>query len=368
MNLKEKKYRHDFDSVPPANSDFKFMDIDDLLDLPISLKSADEEKQFGQGDDVQIPEADDPFDTEIPEEEPDEWQLHAVDEIRFDEKIDYSKIADHEIDLVKAYLKEIGRFKLLSGEEEIRIGERISYGDKKARKLLINSNYRLVVSIAKRYQNMGMEFLDLIQAGNMGLMKAVERFDFRKGFKFSTYATWWIRQSITRTIADEARIIRLPVHVVERLNRLRKILYIFSSQLNREPYPSEIAIELGVDEEKAIFYLSHLDDIKSLNMPVGEEGDSTLQDFIPANQMSTEDQIVEWSLQQDLNEILKSLKERERNIIELRFGLNGQKAHTLEEVGQQYGVTRERIRQIEAKGLKKISNPKYKRQLLDYLY
>ena len=271
-------------------------------------------------------------------------------------------------DPVRMYLKEIGQIKLLTTEEELELADRIAQGDEEAKATLAEANLRLVVSIAKRYVGRGMLFLDLIQEGNIGLMKAVEKFDVTKGYKFSTYATWWIRQAITRAIADQARTIRVPVHMVETINKLARVERQLTLELNREPTEEELAKKMGtsVDKIRDIYKISQ--EPVSLEIPIGEEDDSHLGDFIPdETNMSPEDFAVNELLKDEISEVLLTLTEREEKVIRLRFGLEDGRPRTLEEVGQLFGVTRERIRQIEAKALRKLRHPSRSRKLKDYL-
>ena len=271
-------------------------------------------------------------------------------------------------DPVRMYLKEIGQIKLLTNEEELDLADRILSGDEEAKTILAEANLRLVVSIAKRYVGRGMLFLDLIQEGNIGLMKAVEKFDVSKGYKFSTYATWWIRQAITRAIADQARTIRVPVHMVETINKLARIQRQLTLELNREPSEEELAKKMNtsVDKIREIYKISQ--EPVSLETPIGEEDDSHLGDFIKdEHNMSPEEYATNEMLKDEISDILLTLTEREEKVIRLRFGLEDGKARTLEEVGQLFGVTRERIRQIEAKALRKLRHPSRSRKLRDYL-
>lgn len=271
-------------------------------------------------------------------------------------------------DPVRMYLKEIGRVSLLTGDEEVSLAERIEAGDGTAKQELAEANLRLVVSIAKRYVGRGMQFLDLIQEGNMGLMKAVEKFDYRKGFKFSTYATWWIRQAITRAIADQARTIRIPVHMVETINKLIRIQRNLLQDLGREPTPEEIGAEMDVATEKVRDILKIAQEPVSLETPIGEEDDSHLGDFIEDNEaVSPADSAAYQMLKEQLESVLDTLTDREENVLRLRFGLEDGRTRTLEEVGKVFGVTRERIRQIEAKALRKLRHPSRSKQLRDFL-
>ena len=271
-------------------------------------------------------------------------------------------------DPVRMYLKEIGRINLLTSDEEFEYAQRAVEGDPEAKKMLAESNLRLVVSIAKRYVGRGMLFLDLIQEGNIGLMKAVDKFDPTKGYKFSTYATWWIRQAITRAIADQARTIRVPVHMVETINKLARIQRQLTQELNREPTDEEIAKKLGITVEKVREVYKISQDPVSLETPIGEEEDSHLGDFIPdGHTMGPEEYATVEMLKEELNNVLSTLTEREEKVLRLRFGLDDGQCRTLEEVGQIFGVTRERIRQIEAKALRKLKHPSRSRKLKDFL-
>lgn len=271
-------------------------------------------------------------------------------------------------DPVRMYLKEIGRVALLSAEEEIELAKRIEQGDQEAKSRLAEANLRLVVSIAKRYVGRGMLFLDLIQEGNMGLLKAVEKFDYRKGFKFSTYATWWIRQAITRAIADQARTIRIPVHMVETINKLIRVSRQLLQELGREPTPEEIAAEMNLSTEKVREIMKIAQDPVSLETPIGEEDDSHLGDFIPDDEAQAPADAAAYELlKEQLKDVLDTLSEREENVLRLRFGLDDGRTRTLEEVGKVFGVTRERIRQIEAKALRKLRHPSRSKRLKDFL-
>ena len=271
-------------------------------------------------------------------------------------------------DPVRLYLKEIGKVPLLTAEQEMGIAKRMEAGDDEAKKELAEANLRLVVSIAKRYVGRGMYFLDLIQEGNLGLIKAVEKFDYTKGFKFSTYATWWIRQAITRAIADQARTIRIPVHMVETINKLIRVSRQLLQELGREPTPAEIGKEMGFSEEKVREIQKIAQDPVSLETPIGEEEDSHLGDFIEDDNAPAPSEAASYALlKEQLMEVLNTLTEREEKVLRLRFGLDDGRARTLEEVGKEFNVTRERIRQIEAKALRKLRHPSRSKKLKDYL-
>ena len=274
-------------------------------------------------------------------------------------------------DSVRLYLREIGKIPLLTSEEEADLAQRIVKGDKKAKDKMVESNMRLVVSIAKRYGGRGLDFLDLIQEGNTGLLRAVEKFDPEKGFKFSTYATWWVRQAITRAIADQARTIRIPVHMVETINKVLRTTRKLTSELNREPTSEEIAAELHMDADKVDYVMRIKQDIASLDASVGRDGDdedSVLGDFVEDEErISPEDSAANQILKEQLSEIIATLTDREQKIIRLRFGIGGGRPHTLEEVGAEFDVTRERIRQIEAKALSKLRKNKETKKLHEYL-
>lgn len=271
-------------------------------------------------------------------------------------------------DPVRMYLKEIGKVSLLSAEEETSFASKMEDGDETARKMLIEANLRLVVSIAKKYVGRGMSFLDLIQEGNLGLIKAVEKFDYRKGYKFSTYATWWIRQAITRAIADQARTIRIPVHMVETINKLIRAQRSLTQENGREPHPEEIAKELDMPVTKVREIMKISQEPVSLETPIGEEEDSHLGDFIQDDNVPAPAEAAAFSLlKEQLDEVLETLADREKKVLKLRFGLDDGRARTLEEVGKEFNVTRERIRQIEAKALRKLRHPSRSKKLKDYL-
>ena len=271
-------------------------------------------------------------------------------------------------DPVRMYLKEIGRVPLLTADEEVSLALKIEQGDQEAKQRLAEANLRLVVSIAKRYVGRGMQFLDLIQEGNMGLMKAVEKFDYRKGFKFSTYATWWIRQAITRAIADQARTIRIPVHMVEMINKLIRIQRQLLQELGKEPTPEQIAEKMEMPTEKVREILKIAQEPVSLETPIGEEDDSHLGDFIEDQEATSPAEHAAYELlKEQLEDVLDTLTDREENVLRLRFGIDDGRTRTLEEVGKVFGVTRERIRQIEAKALRKLRHPSRSKQLKDFL-
>ncbi|MBE5947038.1 MAG: RNA polymerase sigma factor RpoD [Lachnospiraceae bacterium] len=305
------------------------------------------------------------------DEEPDDILIDTDDEdVEVDiEHIDLSVPDGVSIeDPVRMYLKEIGKVPLLSAEEEIELAKRMEDGDEEAKKKLAEANLRLVVSIAKRYVGRGMLFLDLIQEGNLGLIKAVEKFDYRKGYKFSTYATWWIRQAITRAIADQARTIRIPVHMVETINKLIRVSRQLLQELGREPLPEEIAAEMDIPVERVREILKISQEPVSLETPIGEEEDSHLGDFIQDENVPVPAEAAAFTLlKEQLVEVLGTLTEREQKVLRLRFGLDDGRARTLEEVGKEFKVTRERIRQIEAKALRKLRHPSRSRKLRDYL-
>ena len=294
--------------------------------------------------------------------------LDDEDEVEV-EKIDLSVPDGVSIeDPVRMYLKEIGKVPLLSAEEEIELAKRMELGDQEAKKRLAEANLRLVVSIAKRYVGRGMLFLDLIQEGNLGLIKAVEKFDYRKGYKFSTYATWWIRQAITRAIADQARTIRIPVHMVETINKLIRVSRQLLQELGREPTPEEIAAEMNMPVDRVREILKISQEPVSLETPIGEEEDSHLGDFVQDDNVPVPADAAAFTLlKEQLEEVLGTLTEREQKVLTLRFGLEDGRARTLEEVGKEFNVTRERIRQIEAKALRKLRHPSRSRKLKDYL-
>ena len=339
MNLSEKQ----LDAV------VQYLEEHDIDVLRISESTADEDED----------------DTLLMNDEPDLEDEEEVDM----ENIDLSVPEGISIeDPVRMYLKEIGKVPLLTAEEEIDLAKRMEQGDEEAKKRLAEANLRLVVSIAKRYVGRGMLFLDLIQEGNLGLIKAVEKFDYQKGYKFSTYATWWIRQAITRAIADQARTIRIPVHMVETINKEIRVSRQLLKELGREPTPEEIAEEMNISVDRVREILKISQEPVSLETPIGEEEDSHLGDFIQDDNVpAPADAAANTMLKEQLEEVLGTLTEREQKVLRLRFGLDDGRARTLEEVGKEFNVTRERIRQIEAKALRKLRHPSRSRKLKDYL-
>ena len=317
----------------------------------------------------------------VSETEPDDFDILINDDVELPEDPDLIMDEPQDVDLeaslpkgiavddpVRMYLKEIGKVPLLSADEEIELAKRMEQGDEEAKKRLCEANLRLVVSIAKRYVGRGMLFLDLIQEGNLGLIKAVDKFDYTKGYKFSTYATWWIRQAITRSIADQARTIRIPVYMVETINKLIRVSRQLLQTYGREPSPEEIAVEMGLSVEKVREIQKIAQEPVSLETPIGEEEDSHLGDFIPDEDVPAPAEAAAFSmLKEQLVEVLDTLTEREQKVLKLRFGLDDGRARTLEEVGKEFDVTRERIRQIEAKALRKLRHPSRSKKLKDYL-
>ena len=317
----------------------------------------------------------------VSETEPDDFDILLSDDVELTEDPDLIMDEPQDVDLeatlpkgiavddpVRMYLKEIGKVPLLSADEEIELAKRMEQGDEEAKKRLCEANLRLVVSIAKRYVGRGMLFLDLIQEGNLGLIKAVDKFDYTKGYKFSTYATWWIRQAITRSIADQARTIRIPVHMVETINKLIRVSRQLLQTYGREPSPEEIAEEMGISVDKVREIQKIAQEPVSLETPIGEEEDSHLGDFIPDEDVPAPAEAAAFSmLKEQLVEVLDTLTEREQKVLKLRFGLDDGRARTLEEVGKEFDVTRERIRQIEAKALRKLRHPSRSKKLKDYL-
>ncbi len=301
--------------------------------------------------------------------EPDEETLEEMEEIeRESRSLDLEETESGLSDSVRMYLKEMGKYPLMTAEEEIQCAKRIEAGDIHAKEELAEANLRLVVSIAKKYVGRGMSFLDLIQEGNIGLMKAVERFDYRKGYKFSTYATWWIKQAITRSIADQARIIRIPVHMVDNINKVMRAQRELMNELGREPEPEEVAERAGFTLERVQEILKIAQEPVSLEKPIGEEEDSHLGDFIEDEHIPTPvEAVTNTLLKEKIEEVMSGLTEREKEVLTMRYGLEGEHEHTLEEVGKKFNVTRERIRQIEAKALWKIKHPNKSRKLRDFL-
>ncbi len=302
------------------------------------------------------------------EENVEDIDIEKIDDLDLEMDLDKNMENINVEDPIRMYLKEIGKVRLLKPEEEIELAKRLELGDEDAKKMLAEANLRLVVSIAKRYVGRGMQFLDLIQEGNLGLIKAVEKFDYTKGFKFSTYATWWIRQAITRAIADQARTIRIPVHMVETINKLIRVSRQLLQDLGREPIPEEIAEKMDLPVERVREILKISQEPVSLETPIGEEEDSHLGDFIQDEKVPIPAEAATYTLlKEQLDEVLNTLTERERKVLRLRFGLDDGRARTLEEVGKEFDVTRERIRQIEAKALRKLKHPNRSRKLKDYL-
>ena len=344
------------------DKEIKYDDLTDKIATPFGLVEDGMENLISNIEDAGISVVDENGD-------PDPRALKTEKEISSKELKDTSAPTGIKInDPVRMYLKEIGRVNLLKADEEVKLAERIEAGDEEAKQELAEANLRLVVSIAKRYVGRGMQFLDLIQEGNMGLMKAVEKFDYRKGFKFSTYATWWIRQAITRAIADQARTIRIPVHMVETINKLIRIQRQLLQDLGREPTPEEIGAEMDMPTEKVREILKIAQEPVSLETPIGEEDDSHLGDFIEdQDATSPADHAAYELLKEQLENVLDTLTDREENVLRLRFGLDDGRTRTLEEVGKVFGVTRERIRQIEAKALRKLRHPSRSKQLKDFL-
>ncbi|USB34464.1 RNA polymerase sigma factor RpoD [Paenibacillus sp. YPG26] len=343
-------YKEIVEKLSPFDQDPEQMDefFEQLGDLGIDVSNESDEELISRPGD-------------------DEREREDKDDFNFDDDLSLPpgiKINDP----VRMYLKEIGRVPLLSGDDEIELAKRIEEGDEEAKRRLAEANLRLVVSIAKRYVGRGMLFLDLIQEGNMGLIKAVEKFDFKKGFKFSTYATWWIRQAITRAIADQARTIRIPVHMVETINKLIRVSRQLLQELGREPAPEEIAAEMELSVEKVREIMKIAQEPVSLETPIGEEDDSHLGDFIEDQEaLAPADAAAYELLKEQLEDVLDTLTEREENVLRLRFGLDDGRTRTLEEVGKVFGVTRERIRQIEAKALRKLRHPSRSKRLKDFL-
>ncbi|MBR0596737.1 RNA polymerase sigma factor RpoD [Sinanaerobacter chloroacetimidivorans] len=377
-------------SYEEGHDDKKFEYVNELLEKAKSKGSISyrEISDYLENIDMDKDQMDDLYDSLISmgieivsEVDPDDFEIIALEQEDPDLAVDDISLDGGEIDLeatlpkgiavddpVRMYLKEIGKVPLLSAEEEIELAKLMEVGDEEAKKRLCEANLRLVVSIAKRYVGRGMLFLDLIQEGNLGLIKAVDKFDWRKGYKFSTYATWWIRQAITRSIADQARTIRIPVHMVETINKLIRISRQLLQEYGREPTPEEIAAEMDISEEKVREILKIAQEPVSLETPIGEEEDSHLGDFIPDDDVPAPAEAAAFSmLKEQLVEVLDTLTDREQKVLKLRFGLDDGRARTLEEVGRRFDVTRERIRQIEAKALRKLRHPSRSKKLKDYL-
>ena len=344
----------------------EYQEINDFFrDMPLDAEQMEKVFEYLEANGIDVLQMND--DSNVDD---DDLEIMLSDEDEVDmEKIDLSVPDGISIeDPVRMYLKEIGKVPLLSAEEEIELAKRMADGDEEAKKRLAEANLRLVVSIAKRYVGRGMLFLDLIQEGNLGLIKAVEKFDYQKGFKFSTYATWWIRQAITRAIADQARTIRIPVHMVETINKLIRVSRQLLQELGREPTPEEIAAELDMPVDRVREILKISQEPVSLETPIGEEEDSHLGDFIPDDDIPAPAEAAAFTLlKEQLMEVLDTLTEREEKVLRLRFGLDDGRARTLEEVGKEFNVTRERIRQIEAKALRKLRHPSRSKKLKDYL-
>ncbi len=355
---KKKKNVLEYEEI---NDFFSDLDID-----PDQVEKIYEFLEMNNIDVLRVPELDEV--EEVEEVDQDDLALIEAEEEDLS-KIDLSVPEGIGIeDPVRMYLKEIGKVPLLSSDEEIELAQRMETGDREAKKRLAEANLRLVVSIAKRYVGRGMQFLDLIQEGNLGLIKAVEKFDYRKGYKFSTYATWWIRQAITRAIADQARTIRIPVHMVETINKLIRVQRQLLQELGREPFPEEIAKEMNMPVERVREIQKISQEPVSLETPIGEEEDSHLGDFIQDDNVPVPAEAAAFTLlKEQLMEVLGTLTDREQKVLRLRFGLDDGRARTLEEVGKEFNVTRERIRQIEAKALRKLRHPSRSRKLKDYL-
>ena len=347
----------------------EYQEISDFFkDFPLEPEQMDKVFDFLEANGIDILRIQDNDMDDLIISDDDDLNLSEEDEVDM-ENIDLSVPEGVSIeDPVRMYLKEIGKVPLLNAEEEITLAQRMEEGDENAKKRLAEANLRLVVSIAKRYVGRGMLFLDLIQEGNLGLIKAVEKFDYRKGYKFSTYATWWIRQAITRAIADQARTIRIPVHMVETINKLIRVSRQLLQELGREPHPEEIAEEMDMSVDRVREILKISQEPVSLETPIGEEEDSHLGDFIQDDNVPVPADAAAFTLlKEQLVEVLGTLTEREQKVLRLRFGLDDGRARTLEEVGKEFNVTRERIRQIEAKALRKLRHPSRSRKLKDYL-
>ncbi len=368
----EEKLHHLIDSVKKQGH----LEAQELMtvleDMELTPEQTDKfyEALENLGVDIASPEEVEDVPIEIDEVLPESEELQEIENLQENEILDTAAIMDGfgVDDPVRMYLKEIGKVPLLSADEEIELSKRMEEGDEAAKRRLSEANLRLVVSIAKRYVGRGMQFLDLIQEGNLGLIKAVEKFDYRKGYKFSTYATWWIRQAITRAIADQARTIRIPVHMVETINRLIRVQRQLLQDYGREPSPEEIAKEMRIPVERVLEIQKISQEPVSLETPIGEEEDSHLGDFLPDEHLPMPADAASYSmLREQLYEVLQTLSDREQKVIRLRFGLDDGRQRTLEEVGKEFDVTRERIRQIEAKALRKLRHPSRSRKLRDYL-
>ena len=347
----------------------EYQEINDFFkDFPLDAEHMDKVFDYLEANGVDVLRIQDNDMDDLIMSDEEEMNLSEEDEVDM-ENIDLSVPEGVSIeDPVRMYLKEIGKVPLLTAEEEISLAKRMENGDESAKKRLAEANLRLVVSIAKRYVGRGMLFLDLIQEGNLGLIKAVEKFDYRKGYKFSTYATWWIRQAITRAIADQARTIRIPVHMVETINKLIRVSRQLLQELGREPQPEEIAEEMNMSVDRVREILKISQEPVSLETPIGEEEDNHLGDFIQDDNVPVPADAAAFTLlKEQLVEVLGTLTEREQKVLRLRFGLDDGRARTLEEVGKEFNVTRERIRQIEAKALRKLRHPSRSRKLKDYL-
>jgi RNA polymerase primary sigma factor len=357
--LIEKGKRNGFITYKEVLRSFEKLDINPEFIDDFYKQAEDNDLEILGFQDDMIPEKVDEEDEVDAKEDADFFVSQTDDDILKGVNID---------DPVRMYLKEIGKVSLLSASEEVELAKRMEAGDEEAKKQLAEANLRLVVSIAKRYVGRGMLFLDLIQEGNLGLIKAVEKFDYTKGFKFSTYATWWIRQAITRAIADQARTIRIPVHMVETINKLIRIKRQLLQELGRDPTPEEIALEMEMDPDKVREILKIAQEPVSLETPIGEEEDSHLGDFIPDDEVQAPSDVATFTLlREQLSNVLHTLTDREQKVLRLRFGLDDGRARTLEEVGKEFDVTRERIRQIEAKALRKLRHPSRSKKLKDYL-
>lgn len=364
MNTDKKSAIHDLIELGKTKGRLTESEITDVLE-EIEFDAEQMEKLYDTLESQNIEIVDD-----IDEPSLDDLADEDIEEVPKDENIDIALSTEGIAidDPVKVYLKEIGRVPLLSSDEEIQLAKRMAEGDPAARKRLSEANLRLVVSIAKRYVGRGMQFLDLIQEGNLGLIKAVEKFDYTKGYKFSTYATWWIRQAITRAIADQARTIRIPVHMVETINKVVRVERQLLQELGRQPQANEIAAQMGMSVEKVREIMKVAQEPVSLETPIGEEEDSHLGDFIPDDDApAPADAASHTMLREQLGDVLKSLTPREEKVLRLRFGLDDGRPRTLEEVGKEFNVTRERIRQIEAKALRKLRHPSRSKKLKDFL-